>query len=262
VVLIRYDAESAVGLMVNKPEAKGRRVTVYAVGPTKPGLRIYAGYVGWVLGLFAMAMGAGAQNKLPKFMGREVKVTAPARNDSDDPGISPPEPAKLCIEGPPREQCYTAPNDFGWDPSVEAVQLAKDRAALFFSAASGGVSGIAIHLALLVVDGGTLRDLFQGLDSVSEQSQRAFWSLPTVSDTKVFLIADYVWGPGEAHHEEHRYMVSVYAQDPEGSAYWLEDRYMTIRKYDVETRRDDVLASEQTEILARLKRVVAAQRAH
>ena len=53
-------------------------------------------------------------------------------------------------------------------------------------------------------------------------------------------------------------MISVYAQDPEGTTYWLEDRYMTVRKYDVEEKKDDVLASEKLEILARLKRIRAA----
>jgi hypothetical protein len=38
------------------------------------------------------------------------------------------------------------------------------------------------------------------------------------------------------------------------SYYYLEDRYMTVRKYDLE-RHADVLASERQEILARLRRL-------
>jgi putative AlgH/UPF0301 family transcriptional regulator len=54
VVLIHYDSDSAVGLILNKPtnspisdvlpEAKGKSVTVYTCGPLTIG---FAGYVGW-----------------------------------------------------------------------------------------------------------------------------------------------------------------------------------------------------------------------
>ena len=94
--------------------------------------------------------------------------------------------------------------------------------------------------------------------SVSNQSQYAFWSDPTISDAQIFITADYVWGPDESHYSEHRFIISAYVlrsssllDDP---GYFLEDRFMTVRKYDQDAN-DDILAAEKTEIINRLKRL-------
>ena len=42
-----------------------------------------------------------------------------------------------------------------------------------------------------------------------------------------------------------------------GDGYFVQDRYMTIRKYDLDVNAD-ILQSEKPEILARLKRIKAA----
>jgi hypothetical protein len=39
---------------------------------------------------------------------------------------------------------------------------------------------------------------------------------------------------------------------------WLDDRYMTARKYDLD--KDDVLSTERSEILSRLMRAVGARK--
>ncbi len=101
-----------------------------------------------LLVVFALAAVAGAQTvqrspEIPKFMGREVVVYAPSVDT--DGGVFPAGPAKLCIEGPPQEQCYTEPKDFGADVRVEIEQLSKDKSALLFSARAGGVSGWDVH---------------------------------------------------------------------------------------------------------------------
>jgi len=64
-------------------------------------------------------------------------------------------------------------------------------------------------------------------------------------------------GPGEGHFSEHRYMISAYVlrTADDFDAYYLEDRFMTVRKYDLVDSNDDVLASERQEILSRLWRV-------
>jgi hypothetical protein len=206
---------------------------------------------------------AGAQTvrrtpDVAKFMGREVTIHEPEHTVDN----FPKGPATVCIEGPPREQCYTAPQEFGNYPGVELVQLAKDIPALLFSASSGGVSGWEIHLALLVAgQEKELQDLLVPQVTVSSQSQHTFWSEPAISDAKIFLTAEAVWGSAEAHFGDHRYTISVYVRASEDPNYWLEDRYMTVRRYDLDSKMDDVLASERLEILARLKRVVAAQKA-
>lgn len=203
-----------------------------------------------LLAIFAVVACAGAQTA-PKFMGREVMVYGPERESDSGPA---PSPAKLCIEGPPEEQCYTAPKDFGWSPMVEVVEFAKDRSALLFSASTGGVSGWGIHYALVAPDGGKeLDDLFLGDVSVSNQNRTAFWNEPDLSDAKIFVNADALWGPGEGHYGDHRFTMSAYLWT--GSYYSLADRYITSRWYS-EDANDDVLGSERAEIIARLKKVL------
>ena len=99
--------------------------------------------------------------------------------------------------------------------------------------------------------------------SVSNQSQHAFWNDPAISDAPIFATADYVWGPDEGHYGAHRYIVSVYTRnfshDVNDFEYYLEDRYMTVREYDLDTKAD-VLSSEKQEALARLRRVKAERK--
>ena len=76
------------------------------------------------------------------------------------------------------------------------------------------------------------------------------------------MTADYVWGPDESHYGEHRYTISAYVRKPSSlvdDCYYLEDRYMTVHKYDMEANVD-ILASEKQEILARLSRLKAETR--
>jgi len=206
--------------------------------------------------LLVLGLTAPGQD-LPKFMGREVMMTVP---ELDADGFFPKGPASVCVEGPPQRQCFTAPKDVGKHPTVAAIQLEKDRPALFFSAEAGGVSGWEIHFFLLQPGTGKdLEDLFSDI-TVSNQSQHAFWNDSTISDAPIFLTAQYSWGPDDGHYGEHRYIVSVYVRRLSlllnNLAYFLEDQYMTVRKYDLDANAD-VLTSEKQEILARLARVKA-----
>jgi hypothetical protein len=200
------------------------------------------------------ALQAGAQDRV-KFMGRAVTVTHPGTEDKD--GMFPSGPATLCLEGAPR-QCYTMPDKIGKNPHAEVVEIKPGLPALFFSAESGGTSGWGVHFALLR-PGRTkyLQDLFLFNAEISNQGQHAFWNEPSVSESKIFVTADEVGGPDEAHYDNHRYIVSAYLRLPstllDGSFYYLNDQYMTVRKYDSD--KHDVLAAEKPEILARLLRV-------
>ena len=202
------------------------------------------------------AQQAPRSQDLPKFMGREITIVDPGQ-EAD--GFEPKGPASVCVEGPPQRQCYTTPRGFGNNPKVAVVQLQKDMSALFFSAGSGGVSGSLIHFALLRPGSGNdLQNLFGSDTSVSNQSQQAFWSDSTISEAQIFVTANYVWGPDEAHYGEHRYIISAYVRRPSSIVddlyYYLEDRYMTVRRYDLDAGAD-ILASEKQEILARLRRI-------
>ena len=75
----------------------------------------------------------------------------------------------------------------------------------------------------------------------------------------MFVTADYIWGPDESHYSEHRYIISAYvwkhSLELDDDSYYLEDRYMTVHKYDLE--KTDILNAEKPEILARLRRLKA-----
>ena len=86
---------------------------------------------------------------LPKFMGRTMTIIRP-EHDGGQQGIPFPKgPATVCLEGPPRRQCYTSSKEFGNDAQVSVIHLRKDVDAILFSAATGGISGFGIHFALL-----------------------------------------------------------------------------------------------------------------
>jgi hypothetical protein len=195
-----------------------------------------------------------------KFMGRTVTVTTPG---TDAEGV-PKGPATVCLEGPPQTQCYTAPKDFGNVPRAEVVMLKKDTPAIFFSAESGGVSGWSIHMTLLRPSDSRYNSLDQLLvaDNISEQSQHEFRNEPSISNAQILLTADWQWGPDEGHFGAHRYLISAYTFDSDAGLYFLNDRYMTLKKYDREDKKADILKAEKAEILARLKRIKAAYPLH
>lgn len=193
-------------------------------------------------------------------MGRTVTLTMPPLMEG---GFFPKGPASVCLEPPPNRQCYTAPKGFGRDASDEVIELDKSTKALLFRAANGGVSGWSIHLALLLpVSGDSLDDLFSYEDvTLSNQSEYGFWKEHSFSPWPLFVTADYIWGPGEAHYDAHRIIVSAYMREfnsatADQEQYYLADRYMTARKYDLDKR--DILDLEKQEIFARLRRVIRA----
>jgi hypothetical protein len=201
--------------------------------------------------------------ELPGFLGREITITRPEMEGR--PGDGPPfpkGPASVCVESPPSQQCYTAPTfenfPFGNSAAATVVLLEKDLPAILFSAATGGVSGWKIHLALLKPGTGSiLEQLFVPPISVSDQSQYAFWSDFAISPAQIFVTADAVWGPDEGHFGDHRYMISAYVLAPSSMElhyYYLQDRYMTVHRYRSETNIE-VLTPEKEEILARLRRI-------
>jgi hypothetical protein len=188
-----------------------------------------------------------------KFEGRAVTVTIP-KTDKDFPD----GPSTVCIEGP--RQCYTAPRDYGIDPRVEIVELTKGKPALLFTASSGGVSGWSLHFALLRPGRFDNLDAILSADPISNQSEHAFWTEPEISGSPIFVVADAVWGPDEAHYSEHRFVISAYvllaSNLLDAPRYFLDDRYMTVRKYDQDAGAQ-ILKSERTEILTRLMKAKA-----
>src|SRR5580700_8828215 len=81
------------------------------------------------------------------YLGRQVTLVDPGTQDPD--GFYPKGEAKVCVQGQQGKDCYAAPKGVGRAPSLSVVDLRKGESALFFEAASGGVSGFSLHFALL-----------------------------------------------------------------------------------------------------------------
>jgi len=81
------------------------------------------------------------------YLGRQVTVVDPGTEDPD--GFVPKGEATVCVQSQQEKDCYTAPKGFGRTPGLSVVELQKGESALFFEAASGGVSGWSLHFALL-----------------------------------------------------------------------------------------------------------------
>lgn len=183
-------------------------------------------------------------------MGRDVTVIDPGPDPDDE--FFPKARASVCLEGPPQRQCYTT-YEPAMDASASVVLLRNDEPAIFFESHGGGVSGFVLEYVLLQPsDGKELETLLHV--RVSNQNQHAFWTVPTISDRQIFVIADYVWGPNESHYSDHRYIIRAYVMKPDAEfpSYYLEDEYMTVRRYDLD-ENEGILAAEKEEILRRLR---------
>lgn len=196
------------------------------------------------------------------FNGQRVTLTVGKLNQDG----WPTGPAKLCLA--PSGMCFTAPDDaspFGLSPHASVVQLGENRRALLFTAiAAAGGSGGQKLLALLEVRKGRLEDLLGSVDTgpsagvtISELGEYKIWLEPTVSKTALFVTADYVWGSGETHFSDHRYIIHTYdlgtTPGSDAQTYFLRDEYMTEQKYPSESGVD-LLEHEKPEVLARLRR--------
>jgi hypothetical protein len=195
------------------------------------------------------------------FMGHAVTIVEPELDADDFPKGSDPR-VTVCVESVPQRQCYTSPTGYARNPKVSVVQVQKNIPALFLSVESWGVSGWPIHFGLLRPGiGKDLEDLFRSGVEVSNQNQHAFWTDSTISAAPIFVVADFKWGPDEGHYGDHRYIISAYvsrySQDLEGDLYYLNDQFMTSRKYDLDDKKTNILDSEKLEILARLRRAKA-----
>lgn len=197
-----------------------------------------------------------------RFEGRTVTITIPEQLPN---GFETKGTASVCIEGPPVRQCFTPRDNNRVLPAVEIVSLKPGLPALLFSAAYIGASMYGGQFALLRPGpGNDLINLLSAAAYAADQSQHAFWSDRSISDTLIFVNANYVMGTDESHSSAHRYMISAYvfqhSFDMEQDVYSLYDSYLTLRRYKHEST--DILAAEKPEILKRLRQVKHYLKAH
>jgi hypothetical protein len=178
--------------------------------------------------------------------------------------------AQLCLLQTP-SVCYRMPShpfskgdknlyEFGLHPRAERLVLKQGGSIIFFSGQfSGGGSGTLDRLAVLRYQSrGKLINLLPYI-AVTNQSERAMWSLTDVSDYPVLVTADFFWDfdAHETHFAQHFYDVRIYRFDPAKDQYVDVVDYRTTQKYPGLDERESikVLTPERDEILRRLKLV-------
>ena len=186
------------------------------------------------------------------------------RGKIDSDGL-PMSGARLCLLQP-ADRCYVMPSNtgyssgsvtynYGLDPRSERLSLKYGGSLVFFSAQfSGGGSGTLDSLAILRYESdGKIVNLLPFV-GVTNQSDRAVWSIPEVSSFPILVTADFYWLDGETHFSPHFYTVSAYHFDALSSQYMKAFSYRTSKKYpgldDVD--QIHVLEPERAEILRRL----------
>jgi len=182
--------------------------------------------------------------------------------DADD---LPTSGAKLCLLDRV-DVCYQMPSnagsssgsvryDYGLDPRAERLPLKGGGSLVFFSAQfSGGGSGTLDSLAVLRYESsGRIINLLPFV-GVTNQSERAMWSIPEASSFPVLVTADFDWTTGETHFARHFYTVSAYRFDRLQDRYIKVFSYRTLKKYASLDELDQVhvLDPERGEILRRL----------
>jgi hypothetical protein len=183
-----------------------------------------------------------------------VEVT---KGSVDEDGVST-GPASVCLVSKASRECYTPPKHdppYGLRAEASMVPLREGFDALLFKAdAWAGGSGILRTMSLLVGRGGSLANLLPDI-ALTNQSEYRLLKETAISDTALFVTADYVWGDGESHFGRHRYRVTVYSFSKESQCYTVRDEYVTLKRYAGLDQRGSisVIEPERHEILTRLQ---------
>jgi hypothetical protein len=189
-----------------------------------------------------------------------------AEGQMDENGF-PTSGAKLCLADE-KNVCYQMPShtlqgsnqltyDFGLEPHARILSLTNGGSWVFFSAMfSAGGSGTLTRLAILRYQpddhGGALINLLP-YDGVTDESEHAIWTVPSVSSHPILVHADFIWGSGEIHFGPHYYQVEAWRFDTATGRYTKAVSYRTSKKYDGgDSVPISVLGPERAEILSRL----------
>lgn len=86
-------------------------------------------------------------------------------------------------------------------------------ALLFEVRATAGGSGSTHLLALLEPGKGKYLSNLTPELTFGDQSEYRFWSVPSVSDMPLLVLADASWGAGETHFSKHRFFITIYGFD-------------------------------------------------
>jgi hypothetical protein len=176
--------------------------------------------------------------------------------------------AKLCLIVS-EDRCYKMPSytsngpggvtyEFGLEPHSKILPLINGGSWVFFSAMfSAGGSGTLTRLAILRYQsgegkGGILIDLLPYI-GVTNVSEYATWTIPSVSPYPVLVDADFIWGSRETHFAPHHYTVQAWRFDTATDRYKKAISYRTSKKYGGgDSGSVSVLGPERAEILRRL----------
>lgn len=187
--------------------------------------------------LFGQTVNATHATAFPRFTTRAGQL------DQDGFPISG---ANLCLVND-KKNCYLMPShtaagsgqvtyEFGLEPHAKILPLTDGGSWVLFSAMfSAGGSGTLTRLAILRYqpdgNGGALVNLLP-YDSVTDESERAIWTVSSASSYPILVHADFIWGSGEIHFGPHYYQVEAWRFDTATGRYTKAVSYRTSKKYD------------------------------
>lgn len=174
-------------------------------------------------------------------------------------------PAKLCMESGGAGRCYLSKvkdYNYGNDASAKEITLPGGSKLLLFTAnnyTTGNTSSTTV--ALLANRDGQLSNL---LPEITNSDEYRFWTLPEVSNMPVFVSSSYFWDmsdPTECHACPHRVQIASYVYNKDANCYVEYDEFRTPTKHLWPPYEKSVLESEKTEIVANIKKAIAAETA-
>lgn len=182
----------------------------------------------------------------------------------DSDGL-PTSGARLCVLNA-ANVCYQMPSntglstgqvkyDYGLNPTAERLPLSDGGSFVFFSAEySGGGSGSLDSLAILRYESsGKIANILPFVD-ITNQSERAIWTIPKASHFPILVTADFDWRDGETHFARHFYTITAYTYEVRKGRFAKAFSYRTTKKYPGldETDQPHILGPERKTILRRL----------
>jgi hypothetical protein len=174
-------------------------------------------------------------------------------------------PAKVCMESNGTERCYLSKVEgynYGGDADAQEIQVARGGKLLLFTAdnyTTGNTSSSTV--ALLANRDGELSNL---LPPIPTSAEHRLWILPEISNMPVFVNAYYFWGtsdPDECRACPHHVQIASYVYSKDANCYVESDEFRTARKHPWPPYEPSVLESEKAEIIANIKKAVAAEAA-
>jgi len=154
-----------------------------------------------------------------------------------DQNENPLSAARLCLAADSRK-CFKLPQTgsgddaffYYWHPKADRILAKSGETLIFFSASFRGGSGGSDEFVLLRYEQNAIKNLLPPL-TLTNQSDHALWSIPSLSSMPLLVTADFLWQDGEVHYGSHYFEICAYRYDPQTAKYRRVIKYRTHLKY-------------------------------